>query len=303
MSERAQAFGQTEGDERVVVGDENSHLAGAGKTTSARVPPPGSACELESPMQTLLDHATNELQPEPGGPIEAVASVVDAQARLRARGQSHDERGLAVLEGVRDQLVRDDSEFLGGRSVERTGAASTTTGTGAPSAMLRRSAPRIDVIFGLGQQPVHGRDRADARGRVVERLTVAAVRAAEQEQVGHGLEVVLDPVARFFRERALEVCACGSSSVRRRLAANRPHEDERHSDRGCEQSEPHRRRAGRERDERCDDQAGPGTDGKPEPAAPTHLHDRDERNGEEEEQREARAARNDEQRNEPDQSS
>ena len=46
-----------------------------------------------------------------------------------------------MLERVRDQLVGDDPELLRGRSVERGGSASTVTGTGALSAMLRRSAP------------------------------------------------------------------------------------------------------------------------------------------------------------------
>ena len=161
----------------------------------------------------------------------------------------------------------------------------------------------IDAIFGFREQPVHGRDRADACGSVIKRLARAAVGAAEQQQIGDGLQIVLDPVICFPRERALEVCASGGSAVSGRLTANRADEDERDSDGSCEQSEPHRCRAGREGDERGNDRACAAADGEPEPAAPTNLHYRDERNGEEKEEREARAARNDEQRDEGDQPS
>ena len=267
--------------------DQNSQPAGTGKTTSARVPPPGSRVSSNRPCTPCSTMRRTSCSPNRAGPSRLLPPSSTRRRRPRACGQLHGERGCAVLEGVGDQLVRDDSKFLGGRSVERNRRRVDDDRHRGALGDAAQECSRVDATCSFGKQPVHARDRADARGRVVERSPIAAVGAAEEEQVGNSLEVVLDPVVRFLRERALEVCACGSSSVSSRLTANRPDEDERHSDRSREQREPHRRRAGRERDERRDDQARPDADGKPEPAAPTHLHDR-KRNRKEEEWREAR---------------
>ena len=85
------------------------------------------------------------------------------------------------------------------------------------------------------------------------------------------------------------------------FATDRSREDERDRDGGRDEREPHRGRAGRERNERDRERAGRRADGEPEGAPPTALHDGDERDREEEEQREVRASGEDEYRDEADQ--
>ena len=52
---------------------------------------------------------------------------------------------------------------------------------------------------------MHGRDRPDSGGRLVEGRPVAGVGTTEEQQVGDRLEVVLDPVTRLLRQRSLEL--------------------------------------------------------------------------------------------------
>ena len=146
-----------------------------------------------------------------------------------------------------------------------------------------------------------GRDRADARGRVVERRPVPAGRTTEEEQIGHRLQVVLDPVTRFLRQRPLELGARGGPLVRRCFTANRSREQERHADDSRDESKAHHRRAGGQRSQRSCNRARPRADAEPEAAAPPGLHDRDEGDRQEQQQGEVRAAVDDEQRDECDQ--
>jgi hypothetical protein len=76
----------------------------------------------------------------------------------------------------------------------------------------------------LRQQAVNGRDRADARGRLVERVSVCSVGAGEEQQVGRRLEVVLDPVVCLLRKRSFERDARRGVPVRSGLCADRAHE-------------------------------------------------------------------------------
>ena len=79
-------------------------------------------------------------------------------------------------------------------------SASTATGTGAVSSILREQPLCLDGRPAvLGEQPVQRRDRVDAGGGLVEGAAVAIFGAAEQEQVGDRLQVVLDPVIRLGR--------------------------------------------------------------------------------------------------------
>ncbi len=118
-SERS-ALAETEADQRIVLGDEDSHLATVGKTTSARVPPPVARAQLEATVETLLDHAPDEAEAEARRRARRASPPSSTRSRVCAPPlEPHDDRRRAVLEGVRDELVGDDPELLGGRRVER----------------------------------------------------------------------------------------------------------------------------------------------------------------------------------------
>jgi hypothetical protein len=220
-----------------------------------------------------------------------------------SRVQAHGDWGSAVLKRIRDQFVGDDPELLGRGSVKGLGVDLDRNRHWSPDRDAVEQRTCIDGLVGLCQQPMDGRDRVDAGGGIVEGTTVTALRTAEQEEVGGGLEVVLDPVIGLRRQYALELGTGGGARVRGRFASDRSREDEYGCYRGCEQREPHCGCSGRERDERGRERAGSGADGEPEPAAPADLDDRDERDREEEEEREVRAAGEYEHRDESDQSS
>jgi hypothetical protein len=70
---------------------------------------------------------------------------------------------------------------------------------------------------------------------LVKGRRVAAVRAAEQQQIGRCLEIVLDPMARLSSQRPLELRAHRGMRMRRRLAADDPRKQERDTDRRRDQ--------------------------------------------------------------------
>ena len=150
-----------------------------------------------------------------------------------------------MLTGIRDQLVGDDPELLGGRRVEGEGFDFDRDGQWGALRDAAEQGACVHWIVGLGEQPVNGRDRADPGGGLVEGPSCVAVRTAEQEEVGNGLEVVLDPVIRLFGQCALELRAGGGSLVSGRLTADRSRKHERDCYGGCYEGEPHRSRAGR----------------------------------------------------------
>ena len=201
----------------------------------------------QSSAQALFDRPPNERETEAGDALGADAAVVDAQARLPSAAELHDDRRSAVPEGVRDQLVGDESELLSCRRVERDGLGVDDDRHRSSVGDAREQRAGVHRVLGLGQQPVHCRDRADPGCGLVEGAAVAVLRTSEQEEVGNGLEVVLDPVIRFGRERALLLGAGDCTLVGSGLTADRPRDDERDSDRRCNEGQPHRRRTGGQR--------------------------------------------------------
>jgi hypothetical protein len=147
---------------------------------------------------------------------------------------------------------------------------------------------------------VHGCDRPDACRRLVEPAPSAPAGRLRQ-QVGGRLQVVLDAVIRLSRERPFEVGTRIGALAGRRFTADRARKNERNGNRRRDERQPHRRRAGGERDQCRDDRARPEADREPDPAAPARLNDGDERHRKEQQQREVRAAARDEQRDERDQ--
>jgi hypothetical protein len=72
VAERSQSLDQTECDYRVVFGDEDSHLGCSGRTTSARVPPPGSAASSKRQSADRYAQAvSNELLSRAQGDTES----------------------------------------------------------------------------------------------------------------------------------------------------------------------------------------------------------------------------------------
>jgi hypothetical protein len=98
---------------------------------------------------------------------------------VRPRVQAHGDWWGTMLKGIHDQLIGDDSEPLGGRSVEDRGLGLDCDRHWSPVRDAVEQGACIDKVIGLCQQPVNGRDRLDTSGGVVESTTVSALRTAE----------------------------------------------------------------------------------------------------------------------------
>src|SRR6478672_4812023 len=106
---------------------------------------------------------------------------------LRPGVQAHGDWWGTMLKRIRDQLVGDDSELLGGRSVEHCRLDLDGDRHRRPVRDAVEQGACVDKVVGLCQQPVNGRDRLDTSGGVVESTTVSTLRTAEEEEVGGGL--------------------------------------------------------------------------------------------------------------------
>jgi hypothetical protein len=124
-----------------------------------------------------------------------------------------------VLEGVRDELVGDHPDLLRdcGVEVDRIGFDDGSGVDGPSDGSQDRPCPHGSAA-GLGEQPVHRGDAADADGGVVERAPAFALRAGEQEEIGDRLEAVLDAVVGLGEKAVLELRASSRARPRRSLA-------------------------------------------------------------------------------------
>jgi hypothetical protein len=98
---------------------------------------------------------------------------------LRPRVQAHGDWWGTMLKRIRDQLVGDDPELLGGGSVEDCGLGLDCDRHWSPARDAVEQGACVDKVIGLCQQPVNGRDRLDTSGGVVESTTVSALWTAE----------------------------------------------------------------------------------------------------------------------------
>jgi len=172
-------------------------------------------------VKALFDHPLDELKTETCCALDTVSAVVDEEAMVFSRVQLNADWRGTVLKRVRDQLVGDDPDFLGCGCVEGGGLGLDSNWYRCSVRDAGEQGSCLDGIVGLCEQPVDDGDRLDAGGGVVEGATITVLGAAEQEEVGGGLEVVLDPVICLCRQCAGEFGAGGGALVPDCLAADR----------------------------------------------------------------------------------
>jgi hypothetical protein len=116
--------------------------------------------------------------------------------------------------------------------------------------------PRSSTEIGVGadaaaafltEQVVYCGDSADALGGVVEGPRGGARRAAEQEEVGDGLQAVLDPMVALCQQGVLQLGAGVGVGASGGLTSRQAAEDDRQQRRGREERDAHRHFARGER--------------------------------------------------------
>ena len=267
------------------------------------MPPPG-ARSARNAAEPLLDDPAHELEAEPARPSlparrrrrRGAASAARRSARTTIGGAPCWNAFVTSSFATMPSFCAVAASNVDRRRLDRDRHRRALRRCCA-GARPRRRSPRLSVSRRCTVAIERMRAAVSSNAR-----PVAAVRAAEQEQVGHCLEVVLDPVVRLLRERALELgarrgrsCAAASRRIVRASTSATATAAATSASRIAvapaeQRDEASRRRAGRR------------ADGEPEACGASRIWTTAMNgNGEEQEQREVRAAGDDEQRDEPDQ--